>query len=177
MRLFSSSSVTEPNGSTGILTVEASSCITFKSSFFPIVPSVLIKMRSTIADALTFNLSVGFPGPCGRVNPLPLQPPARVLTATALLVAAVVAASVTALCRFVVVGDGCVGCYHLNLLRLLAQRKLLAELHADRGTKHPIKAVGSQVALLGTGADGNAWVSRVGCPAGHSSGCTPEPCT
>ena len=42
---------------------------------------------------------------------LRLQPPARVLTAAALLVAAVVAARVTTLCRFVVVGDGCVGCH------------------------------------------------------------------
>jgi len=107
-------------------------------------------------------------------NGLRLQPPARVLTATALLVAAVATARVTALCGFVVVGDGSVGCHHLDLLSLLAQCKLLAEglarrpegesqLHADRGTKHPIKAVGSQVAFLGTGADRNAWVCRVGC--------------
>jgi len=96
------------------------------------------------------------------------------LTATALLVAAASVARVTTLCGFVIVGDGCVGCHHLNLLSLLAQCKLLAEglarrpegesqLHADCGTKHPIKAVGSQVAFLGTGADGNAWVSCVGC--------------
>ena len=91
----------------------------------------------------------------------PLQLPARVLTATA-GVAAVVVARVTTLCGFVVVGDGRVGCYHLNLLSLLAQCKLLAELHADCGTKHPIKAVSSQVAFLGTGADENAWVCRVG---------------
>ena len=76
---------------------------------------------------------------------LRLQPPARVLTATALLVAAVAVARVTTLCGFVVVGDGCVGCHHLNL------------------SKHPIKAVRSQVAFLGTGADGNAWVCCVGC--------------
>ena len=68
---------------------------------------------------------------------LRLQPPARVLTATALLVAAVVVASVTTLCGFVVVGDGCVGCYHLNLLCLLAQCKLLAEGLARRPEPTP----------------------------------------
>ena len=88
-------------------------------------------------------------------NGLPLQ-------LSALLVASVATASVTTLCGFVVVGDGRVGCHHLNLLSLLAQSKLLAELHADRGTKHPVKAVSGQVAFIGTGADGNAWVCRVG---------------
>ena len=43
------------------------------------------------------------------------------LPAWRVVVAAASAARVTTLCRFVVVGDGCVGCHHLNLLSLLAQ--------------------------------------------------------
>ena len=58
------------------------------------------------------------------------------LQLSALLVAAVVVARVTTLSGFVVVGDRCVGCHHLNLLCLLAFVSPLAYRPSSVATRH-----------------------------------------